>query len=95
MAAVSPNSHTTSAYLVSDGQHLGLLCNATVDGKLHRHFVALKGQCSFFKDYVKCSIGLFNMFWESGMVASMEGLSSMNLLRSMVGTRDYIIQTLN
>ena len=95
MAAASSNSHTTAAYLVSDGQHLGLLCNATVDGKLHRHFVALKGQCCFFKDYLKCSIGLFNMFWESGIVASMEGLSSMNLLSSMVGTREFIIPTLN
>ena len=85
----------TVAYLVSNRQHLGLLCNATVHGKLHAHFVALKAQCCFFKDYVKCSIGLFNMFWESGMVPSMEGLSYMNLLSSMVGTRQFIIPTLN
>ena len=55
----------------------------------------LRHNVVFFKDYVKCSIGLFNMFWESAMVASMEGLSSMNLLSSMVGTRECIIPTLN
>ena len=55
----------------------------------------LRDNVVFFKDYAKCSIGLFNMFWESGMVASMEGLSSMNLLSSMVGTRAFIIPTLN
>ena len=55
----------------------------------------LRDNVVFFKDYVKCYIGLFNMFWESGMVPSMEGLSSMNLLSSMVGTREFIIPTLN
>ena len=55
----------------------------------------LRDNVVFFKDYVKCYIGLFNMFWESGIVASMEGLSSMNLLSSMVGTREFIIPTLN